>query len=94
MAVRRAGTAVPVRGGPGPQPAPHRCPRGALRTVAAILANPRYTGRQVRNRQRTDFDLAILLAGPAGKPDRADRDLAQLSGPDGTAAAALVNRPR
>ena len=25
--------------------------------MAAILANPRYTGRQVRNRQRTDFDL-------------------------------------
>jgi site-specific DNA recombinase len=28
-----------------------------LRTAAAILANPRYTGRQVWNRQRTDFDL-------------------------------------
>jgi site-specific DNA recombinase len=28
-----------------------------LRTVAAILANPRYTGRQVWNRQRTDRDL-------------------------------------
>ena len=26
--------------------------------MAAILANPRYTGRQVWNRQRTDFDLA------------------------------------
>jgi site-specific DNA recombinase len=25
--------------------------------VSAILANPRYTGRQVWNRQRTDFDL-------------------------------------
>ena len=25
--------------------------------VAAILTNPRYTGRQVWNRQRTDFDL-------------------------------------
>jgi hypothetical protein len=32
--------------------------RWTLRTVAAILANPRYTGRQVWNRQRTDFDLA------------------------------------
>ncbi|MBV9092530.1 MAG: recombinase family protein, partial [Streptosporangiaceae bacterium] len=31
--------------------------RWTLRTVAAILANPRYTGRQVWNRQRTDFDL-------------------------------------
>jgi DNA invertase Pin-like site-specific DNA recombinase len=28
-----------------------------LRTVATILANPRYTGRQVWNRQRTDKDL-------------------------------------
>ena len=26
--------------------------------MAAILANPRYTGLQVWNRQRTDFDLA------------------------------------
>ena len=25
--------------------------------MAAILANPRYTGRQVWNRQRTDFNL-------------------------------------
>jgi hypothetical protein len=25
--------------------------------VAAILANPRYTGRQVWNRQRIEFDL-------------------------------------
>ncbi len=28
-----------------------------LPTVRAILANPRYTGRQVWNRQRTDHDL-------------------------------------
>jgi site-specific DNA recombinase len=34
---------------------PHRRGDGwTLRTVAAILANPRYTGRQVWNRQRTD----------------------------------------
>ena len=33
----------------------HRTGGGwTLRTVAAILANPRYTGRQVWNRQRTD----------------------------------------
>jgi DNA invertase Pin-like site-specific DNA recombinase len=33
----------------------HRASDGwSLRTVAAILANPRYTGRQVWNRQRTD----------------------------------------
>jgi DNA invertase Pin-like site-specific DNA recombinase len=36
----------------------HRTGAGwTLRTVAAILGNPRYTGRQVWNRQRTDFDL-------------------------------------
>jgi site-specific DNA recombinase len=34
-----------------------------LRTVAAILANPRYTGRQVWNRQRTDFDPADTSLG-------------------------------
>jgi site-specific DNA recombinase len=38
---------------------PHRTGAGwTLRTVAAILANPWYTGRQAWNRQRTDFDLA------------------------------------
>jgi site-specific DNA recombinase len=48
---------VPVRGGPGRNP--HRTGAAwTLRTVAAIPANPRYTGRQVWNRQRTDFDLA------------------------------------
>jgi hypothetical protein len=41
-----------------PRRNPHRS--GAawkLNTVAAILGNPRYTGRQVWNRQRTDQDL-------------------------------------
>ncbi|WP_406045909.1 recombinase family protein [Micromonospora sp. NBC_00898] len=38
---------------------PHRSGEAwTLRTVAAILANPRYTGRQVWNRQRTDRDPA------------------------------------
>lgn len=32
--------------------------RWTLRTASAILANPRYTGRQVWNRQRTDIDTA------------------------------------
>lgn len=37
----------------------HRSGAGwTLRTVATILANPRYTGRQVWNRQRTDHDSA------------------------------------
>ena len=44
---------------------------GTLRTVAAILANPRYTSRQVWNRQRTDFDLADPgRADPGGRPVR------------------------
>ena len=50
---------IPCPSAADPQWNPHRT--GAtwtLRTVAAILANPRYTGRQVWNRQRTDFDLA------------------------------------
>jgi len=38
---------------------PHRAGVGwALGTVTTILSNPRYTGRQVWNRQRTDKDLA------------------------------------
>jgi site-specific DNA recombinase len=41
-----------------PRRNPHRSgARWTLRTVAAILANPLYPGRQVWNRQRTDFDL-------------------------------------
>jgi hypothetical protein len=49
---------IPCPSAAGPQPDPHRSGTAwTLRTVAAILANPRYTGRQVWNRQRTDFDL-------------------------------------
>ena len=49
---------IPCPSAADPERNPHRT--GAvwtLRTVAAILANPRYTGRQVWNRQHTDFDL-------------------------------------
>ena len=50
---------VPCPSAADPARNPHRKGAGwTLRTVAAILANPRYTGRQVWNRQRTDFDLA------------------------------------
>jgi site-specific DNA recombinase len=56
-ALNDAGVPCPSAADPGRNP--HRTgARWTLRTVAAILANPRYTGRQVRNRQRTDFDLA------------------------------------
>jgi site-specific DNA recombinase len=55
-ALNDAGIPCPSAAGPGRNP--HRTgARWTLRTVAAILANPRYTGRQVWNRQRTDFDL-------------------------------------
>jgi hypothetical protein len=50
---------IPCPSAADPGRNPHRSgARWTLRTVAAILANPRYTGRQVWNRQRTDFDLA------------------------------------
>src|SRR5438132_6733124 len=55
-ALNDAGVPCPSAADPGRNP--HRAGAGwTLRTVAAILANPRYTGRQVWNRQRTDFDL-------------------------------------
>jgi site-specific DNA recombinase len=51
---------VPVGGGPGRNP--HRTGSGwTLRTVAAILANPSNTGRQVWNRQPSQ----AVLADPA-----------------------------
>jgi hypothetical protein len=56
-ALNDAGVPCPSASDPGRNP--HRTGAAwTLRTVAAILANPRYTGRQVWNRQRTDFDLA------------------------------------
>jgi site-specific DNA recombinase len=55
-ALNDAGIPCPSATDPGRNP--HRTGAAwTLRTVAAILANPRYTGRQVWNRQRTDFDL-------------------------------------
>jgi hypothetical protein len=47
---------IPCPSGADPIRNPHRSGAAwTLRTVAAILANPRYTGRQVWNRQRTDY---------------------------------------
>jgi hypothetical protein len=49
---------IPCPSAADPERNPHRTGAGwTLRTVAAILANLRYTGRQVWNRQRTDRDL-------------------------------------
>jgi site-specific DNA recombinase len=51
-------SAIPCPSASDPARNPHRTGNGwTVHTVAAILANPRYTGRQVRNRQRTDRDL-------------------------------------
>jgi site-specific DNA recombinase len=50
---------VPCPSAADPGRNPHRTGTGwTLGTVATILSNPRYTGRQVWNRQRTDRDLA------------------------------------
>jgi site-specific DNA recombinase len=50
---------IPCPSASDPQRNPHRPGTGwTLGTVTTILSNPRYTGRQVWNRQRTDKDLA------------------------------------
>ena len=50
--------AVPCPSAADPERNPHRSGKAwTLHTVRAILGNPRYTGRQVWNRQRTDADL-------------------------------------
>jgi DNA invertase Pin-like site-specific DNA recombinase len=55
-ALNDAGVPCPSAADPGRNP--HRTGAGwTLGTVATIVRNPRYTGRQVWNRQRTDRDL-------------------------------------
>jgi len=50
---------IPCPSASDPQRNPHRSGSGwTLGTVTTILQNPRYTGHQVWNRQRTDKDLA------------------------------------
>ena len=59
-ALNDAGVPCPSAADPGRNP--HRTGSGwTLRTVAAILANPRYTGRQVWNRQPSE----AVLVDPA-----------------------------
>jgi len=56
-ALNESGVPCPSAADPGRNP--HRPGTGwTLGTVATILGNPRYTGHQVWNRQRTDRDLA------------------------------------
>ncbi len=50
---------IPCPSAADPDRNPHRTAAAwTLGTVTAILGNPRYTGRQVWNRQRTDSELA------------------------------------
>jgi hypothetical protein len=57
IARERGGHPVPVGVGPRAEPAPHGHQVDAGHGHP-ILKNPRYTGHQVWNRQRTDKDLA------------------------------------
>jgi DNA invertase Pin-like site-specific DNA recombinase len=62
---------VPCPSSHDPTRNPHR--RGdawTLRTVAEILANPRYTGRQVWNRHRTDHHESVPGDKRTGRPQR------------------------
>ena len=69
-ALNEAGIPCPSAADPGRNP--HRTGAAwTLRTVATILANPRYTGRQVWNRQRTDKDLADPADVSLGHKQRA-----------------------
>ena len=61
-ALNDAGVPCPSAADPGRNP--HRAGSGwTLRTVAAILANPRYTGRQVWNRQPSEAVLVDPASG-------------------------------
>jgi site-specific DNA recombinase len=55
-ALNEAGIPCPSAADPGRNP--HRTGAWTLGTVTSILGNPRYTGRRVWNRQRTDSELA------------------------------------
>ena len=77
-------------------PARNRHRSGAAwmpRTVAAILANPRYTGRQVWNRQRTDCDL-VDPANTAPSARSRPRSARRSTGPTGCNAPGSAPLPR
>jgi site-specific DNA recombinase len=76
-ALNEAGVPCPSAADPGRNT--HRPGTGwTLGTVTTILANPRYTGHQVWNRQRTDKDLADPADVSLG-----DRDVQRWNLPDG-----------
>jgi site-specific DNA recombinase len=72
-----------------PKRNPHRSgTTWTLTTVAAILANPRYTGRQVWNRQRTDHDLI-----DTANPGLGHRQVQRWNLPDGWVISARPAHP-
>jgi site-specific DNA recombinase len=78
--------AVPCPSAADPQRNPHRPGTGwTPGTVTTILGNPRYTGRQVWNRQRTDKDLADPADVSLGQ-----KDVQRWNLPDGWV---IFNRP-
>jgi site-specific DNA recombinase len=77
---------IPCPSASDPARNPHRSGTGwTLGTVTTILQNPRYTGRQVWNRQRTDKDLADPAEVSLGH-----RDVQRWNLPDGWV---ISNRP-
>jgi hypothetical protein len=70
---------IPCPSASDPERNPHRPGTGwTLGTVTTILGNPRYTGHQVWNRQRTDKDLADPADVSLGH-----RDVQRCNLPDG-----------
>ena len=98
-ALNDAGVPCPSAADPGRNP--HRTGAGwTLGTVTTIVRNPRYTGRQVWNRQRTDRDLAdpgdIALghqAGAAVEPARRVGHLPQARAPGAGQRGGFHRRP-
>lgn len=87
--------AIPCPSAADPERNAHRSGEGwTLTTVRSVLANPRYTGRQVWNRQRTDHELI-----DPGNTTLGHRDVMRWNTPDewviSTAPAhpALVSEP-
>ena len=83
-ALNEAGVPCPSAADPGRNK--HRTGAGwTLGTVTTILQNPRYTGRQVWNRQRTDTELA-----DPGNVTLGDKSVPRWNLPDGWV---ISNRP-
>ena len=86
---------VPSPSAHDPEPNPHRASSGgawAKTAVRAILANPRYTGHQVGNRQRRDevlIDIDDVGLGHETK-NAMEQPLRRRCGPSDSVHEALV----